>query len=200
MRAAGLDVSHLPPVAFGPRTTIWWGVIGLLAIEGTMFAIVLATYFYLRQNFASWPPLGTPPPGLLAGSANMALLLVSVWPMLIAHRAGLEEKRRPIWIALVFCILIGVVSIGLRAFEFGATYCRWYTHAYGSIVWTALSLHLGHLIASTLENILLALLMWRGPVERKHFVDINVNAVYWYFVVFGWLPVYAVLYFAPRVL
>ncbi len=200
MRHTALDVSHLPPIAFGPRATIWWGVLGLLAIEGAMFAILLATYFYLRQNFSVWPPAGTPPPDLLAGTANMILLLASLWPMRIAHRAGFEEKRRLVWIALAICIVIGLVSIVLRAFEFSATHCRWYTNAYGSVVWTTLGMHLGHLIASTLENILLALLMRRGPVERKHFVDVNVNAIYWYFVVIGWLPVYAVLYFAPRVL
>jgi cytochrome c oxidase subunit I+III len=200
MRQAGLDVSDLPPLAFGPRTTIWWGVLGLLAIEGTMFAILLATYFYLRQNFSAWPPPGTPPPDLLAGSANMTLLLVSLWPMRIAHRAGLEERRRPAWIALAICVVIGVASIALRAFEFKATHCRWYTHAYGSVLWTTLGMHLGHLISSTLENVLLFLLMLRGPIERKHFVDANVNAIYWYFVVIAWLPIYAVLYFAPRVL
>ncbi len=200
MRQTGLDVSSLPPVAFGPRTTIWWGVIGLLAIEGTMFAILIATYFYLRQNFATWPPLGTPPPDLFAGAVNMALLLLSIWPMRVAHRAALAERRRPIWIALAICTVIGLVSMALRGFEFAATHCRWYTNAYGSILWTTLGVHLGHLIASTLENILVAILMWTGPVERKHFVDANVNAVYWYFVVLAWLPVYAIIYFAPRLL
>jgi heme/copper-type cytochrome/quinol oxidase subunit 3 len=56
------------------------------------------------------------------------------------------------------------------------------------------------LIASTLENVLLALLMRLGPVERKHFVDVNVNAVYWYFVVLAWLPIYIILYFGPHLL
>jgi heme/copper-type cytochrome/quinol oxidase subunit 3 len=61
-------------------------------------------------------------------------------------------------------------------------------------------MHTGHLIASTLENVLLALLMRLGPVERKHFVDANVNAVYWYFVVLAWLPIYIILYFGPHLL
>jgi cytochrome c oxidase subunit I+III len=195
-----VDVSHLPSVAAGPRATIWWGVLGLLAIEGTMFALLVASYFYLRQNYSTWPPLGTPPPDLAAGTANMALLLISVWPMRIAHRAGIDEKRRPIWIGLAVCTAVGFASIVLRAFEFRAMHCRWDTHAYGSIVWTTLGMHTGHLIASTWENVLIGLLMLRGPVERKHFVDTNVNAIYWYFVVLAWLPLYAMLYFAPRLL
>jgi heme/copper-type cytochrome/quinol oxidase subunit 3 len=63
-----------------------------------------------------------------------------------------------------------------------------------------LGMHVIHLLASTIENIIIAVLMLRGPVERKHFVDTNVNALYWYFVVLVWLPVYAIIYFAPRVL
>ena len=31
-----LDVSTLPAVASGPRATIWWGVVGLLTIEGKL--------------------------------------------------------------------------------------------------------------------------------------------------------------------
>jgi cytochrome c oxidase subunit 1/cytochrome c oxidase subunit I+III len=195
-----LDVSKLPAVASGPRATIWWGVLGLLAIEGAMFGLLVATYFYLQRNFQSWPPPGTPAPDLAAGTANMALLLVSLWLMRTAQRAALEERRRPIWIALAICIVIGAASLALRALEFNAMHCRWDTHAYGSVVWTTLGMHTGHLIASTLENVLLALLMLRGPVERKHFVDVNVNAVYWYFVVIGWLPIYMILYFSPRLL
>jgi heme/copper-type cytochrome/quinol oxidase subunit 3 len=195
-----LDVSNLPAVASGPRATIWWGVVGLLTIEGTMFGLLVASYFYLRMNYLEWPPSGTPPPDLLAGSVNMLLLLGSIWPMILAHRAALEERRRPIWYALAISTIIGFVSLALRAGEFVSMHCRWNTHAYGSIVWTMLGMHTGHLIASTIENLLLALLMRVGPVERKHFVDANVNAVYWYFVVLAWLPLYIILYFGPRLL
>ena len=200
MKSFDLDVSNLPPVAFGPRTTVWWGVIGLLVIEGTMFALLIATYFYLRQNFQAWPPLGTPAPDLAAGTANMVLLLVSIWPMRLAHVAALKEEREPIWIWLTVCIAAGIIALILRAFEFKAMHCKWDSHAYGSVVWTILGMHVIHLLASTIENIIIAVLMLRGPVERKHFVDTNVNALYWYFVVLVWLPVYAIIYFAPRVL
>jgi cytochrome c oxidase subunit III len=197
---AALNVSALPSTAFGPHTTIWWGVVGLLTIEGTMFAILVASYFYLSKNFSSWPPLGTPPPDLGAASANMVLMLASIWPMRIAHRAAYQSQRRRIWIMLAICVVLGFVALTLRAFEFRAMHIRWDTNAYGSIVWVTLGMHTGHLIASTLENVLLAILMRAGPVERKHFVDVNVNAVYWYFVVIAWLPIYAILYFAPRIL
>ena len=40
-----LDVSHLPTVAFGTRSLTWWGVMGMMAIEGTVFVLMIASYF-----------------------------------------------------------------------------------------------------------------------------------------------------------
>ena len=47
---ATLDVRGLPRYAFGAKSILWWGTMGLVAIEGTMFAILIATYFYLRTR------------------------------------------------------------------------------------------------------------------------------------------------------
>jgi cytochrome c oxidase subunit 1/cytochrome c oxidase subunit I+III len=37
-------------------------------------------------------------------------------------------------------------------------------------------------------------LLHRGPIEKKHLVDLEVNGIYWYFVVLSWLPIYVILY------
>ena len=55
-----LDVSHLPTYAFGQRSLMWWGTAGMIVIEGTLFAIGLVTYFYLRGLAQHWP-LSAPP-------------------------------------------------------------------------------------------------------------------------------------------
>ena len=198
MSVRNLDVSTLPPIAFGTRCAIWWGTIGLLTIEGTMFGLLVAAYLYLGIHADSWPPTGTPPPALAAAIVNVVLLLATTAPMIVAHRAALRERKRPIGIALGVCTLAGLAILVLRGFELAALGCRWDSHAYGSITWTILGMHTGHLVASTLENFLIALLMLRGPVERKHFVDASVNAVYWYFVVASWLLLHALVFWGPR--
>ena len=71
-----LDVSHLPAYVFGPRGLMWWGTMGLLAIEGTMFAVLIAAYFYLRLYVHEWPP-HVLPPDLLYGTVNTLVLLIS---------------------------------------------------------------------------------------------------------------------------
>jgi heme/copper-type cytochrome/quinol oxidase subunit 3 len=44
----------------------------------------------------------------------------------------------------------------------------------------------------------LTVLMFTGPISQTRFVDVSENAFYWYFVVLSWLPIYALIYFAPR--
>jgi cytochrome c oxidase subunit III len=194
-----LDVSALPTIAYGPRATIWWGVLGLMAIEGTALAIVGVTYLYLRQNFATWPPAGTPLPVLGAATGELGVLLASVVPMAFVDWLARREQRRLVAIGLGVMVLFGLASIGLRALQFaGALGCRWDSNAYGSVVWTLLGMHAAHVVTSTLENALLMAVLVVGPVERKDFVDAHVNAFYWYFIAAIWIPTYALVYLAPR--
>jgi len=53
-------------------------------------------------------------------------------------------------------------------------------------------------LASTFENALLMVVLLFRPVERKDFVDAHANAFYWYFIAGIWVPVYALVYLAPR--
>lgn len=57
---------------------------------------------------------------------------------------------------------------------------------------------LRHLITDTIDTAVLAVLLFTGPHEGKRFVDVSENALYWYFVVLSWLPIYAVIYWVPR--
>ena len=74
-----LDVSALPKFAFGHKGLIWWGTIGFMVIEGSMFVIALIVYFYLRLRVDVWPP-SLPDPNLGVGTANLVLVLASCLP------------------------------------------------------------------------------------------------------------------------
>ena len=43
---AAVDVSELSEYAFGHQGLIWWGTIGFMVIEGSMFVMALITYSY----------------------------------------------------------------------------------------------------------------------------------------------------------
>src|SRR5204863_3882185 len=83
-----LDVSTLPPGAFGSRSLMWWGTMGIVLIEGTVFALAIGAYFYLRTRMSAWPPDGVAPPDLRWGTINTLVLLASSIPNEAAKRAG----------------------------------------------------------------------------------------------------------------
>jgi cytochrome c oxidase subunit 3 len=194
---ATLDASRLPTYAFGHRSLMWWGTGGMIVIEGTMFAIAIVAYFYLRGLALEWP-MSAAPPDLLYGTLSTAILLVSGIPNHLAAKAAESQDLRAVRIWMVVCIAFGVAFHVVRIFEFTALNTHWTANAYGSIVFTLLVLHTVHMITDFIDTIVLAVLMFTGPLNGRRFVDVSENAAYWWFVIAAWIPVYVTLYWVPR--
>jgi cytochrome c oxidase subunit III len=194
-----LDVSQVPSVVFGRRSLIWWGTMGMMAIEGTLFALVVVSYFYLRTRVTDWPP-GVMPPALLYGALNTAVYILSVVPNQWVKKQAEEGHLQRVRIGLVVMTGVGIINLVLRAFEFSALNCQWDANAYASVLWTLLGLHTVHLATDWVDTVVLSALFLAGPVDGKRFMDASENADYWYFVVITWLPIWFVIYIAPRLL
>ena len=192
-----IDVSRLPTYSFGHRSPMWWGAVGYMLIEAMAFAVVIACYFYLRQAAPQWP-LGVGPPALIWGTLNTAILIISLWPNQWAKKAAEREDLRGVRISMVVCVLAAVAFLIVRIFEFRTLNCNWDTNAYGSLVWLILGLHTTHLLTEAIDTGVLTALVFADPVEGKSFSDVNDSAVYWYFIVLAWLPLYFIIYWVPR--
>ena len=192
-----LDVSGLPSYRYGHHSLMWWGMMGLIAIESTVFALAVMAYFYLWSQASSWP-LSAAPPDLRWATINLVIVLVSLWPNHWTKRAAEHADERKMRIGLVICTLIGVVLVAVRALEFTTLNVRWDSNAYGSVVWVLLGLHTVHLLTDLYDTIVLTVLMFTGPLEGRRHVDVAENALYWYFVVYSWIPIYLVIYWMPR--
>jgi heme/copper-type cytochrome/quinol oxidase subunit 3 len=192
-----LDVSALPDYAFGHQGLIWWGTVGFMVIEGSMFVIVLIAYFYLRLKVSAWPP-SLPDPDLRYGTVNLLLVLVSCAPAALAKAAAekFDQPRLQVWLAVL--TLFGIVSMVLRGLEFSSLNCRWDDNAYGSITWLLLGLHTTHVATDVVDSGVLLALALRGPMAEARFVDFSENSLYWYFIVLWWIPIYLTIYFGPR--
>jgi heme/copper-type cytochrome/quinol oxidase subunit 3 len=193
-----LDVASLPPGAFGSRTLTFWGTLGIVVIESTVFALAIGVYFFLVTRSAAWPPHGVAPPDLRWGTLNTFLLLASLAPNELARRAGEHVDLRAVRIWMIVCLICAAAFNAIRVYEFLHLNVFWDRDAYGSIVWLLLGLHTTHIVTDFLDSSVLTVLMFVGPVEEHRFVDVEENAVYWYFVVLAWLPIYGVIYWAPR--
>ena len=194
-----VDVSHLAPGAFGYRSILWWGTLGIVMIETMAFALAIGSYFYLRTRVTHWPP-DSHLPGHLWGAVNTIVLVASCVPNELARRAADRVDLLKVRVWMVLCLVFGVVFNGVRVLEFMTLNTRWDSNAYGSIVWLLLGLHTTHIVTDFLDTLVLTFLMFIGPIEEKRFVDVSENSGYWYFVVIAWLPIYGVIYWAPRLI
>jgi heme/copper-type cytochrome/quinol oxidase subunit 3 len=59
-------------------------------------------------------------------------------------------------------------------------------------------MHTVHLVTDAFDTWILNILMFTGPIQGKRFMDVAENSDYWTFVVLTWIPIYIVLYWAPR--
>ena len=192
-----VDAARLPNYAFGPQGLMWWGTTGFMVIEGSMFVMALVVYFYLRLKVPEWPPT-LPNPGLTYGTVNLLLVFVSCIPNQFAKSAAerFDLRGARLWLGVV--VLFGFANVVLRGFEYTQLNCSWSDNAYASITWTLLSLHTIHIATDAVDSAVLWSVIVLQPVTEKRFVDVSENSLYWYFIVAWWVPIYLVVYWAPR--
>jgi cytochrome c oxidase subunit 3 len=198
--SVALDVSHLPTCAFGHRDPLWWGIILAIAIETTAFAIGWATYLYLRMQEATWPPWGWSTPNLLIGALSTIAILASGVPMYLLDKESKRMDVRRVRFLLIVFYAISLVVCAVRVWEFIALQVKWDSNAYGSIVWALLTLHTVHVVTSMAEGLTLTVYVFLRPLDDRHALDLEVTAVYWYFVVASWIPNAILIYLGPHIL
>lgn len=193
-----MNIAAIPVIGYGSTAPLWWGNLLMIMIEGMLFVLCIASYFYLRLEFREWPPPRVPYPDIILGTANVLLLILSYLPFYLFQKAAERDNERAVRIWVTIGVLMGITSLVLRWFEFEGLHCRWDSHAYGSIVWTTMGLHALHLLAGTCETALLAVWIYTHKLDAKHRLDLEVLSYYWYFIVISWVVLYAVIYLSPR--
>jgi cytochrome c oxidase subunit 3 len=189
-----IDVSKLPTHAFGTRDPLWWAVTLLVAIEGSMLVLIAMSYFYVRSRTAPFPPVAVPRAAVAVAAVEVSLWLASVVPTYRAGRAAIAGDLAAMRRQLIGATALGAIAAVLRWYEVHLLPFRWDSHAYGSVVWALLGLQWVHALTGIGENLVYIVLLYVGPVEDKHRVDIEVSTPLWYFVVAGAVLAWAVVF------
>lgn len=191
MKRRVLDVHGLPTHAFGPRAPMWWALVGLMAIEGTMLVLLVLSLFYVRDHMAPWPPQIGQKPAAWFFTGELILWLVSVPFMVAATRAAVRADVRGMRRGLIAATIPALLAVVVRVLVIEHLPYRWDSHAYGSVVWSLLVVQWIHVLSGIGENLLFIVLLYVGPVEHKHRVDVEVTSLLWWFVVAGVVLVWA---------
>lgn len=188
----------VPPIG---RPTGWWGMLVVVATEATLFAILLASYFYTRfRTPGAWPPDGQPDPRLLKPAIMTLLLMASSVTVYSAELGSRRGNRRRLQIGLAATFALGLSFLILQGFEYDEKLAelRPSTDAYGSLFYTITGLHGAHVIVGLLILAWTQFFAWRGAYASENHVAVQVSALYWHFVHAVWLFVFVSLYLSPR--
>jgi cytochrome c oxidase subunit III len=197
---ATLDVSHLPAIGFGPRAPIWLGQVGMMLIEGTLFAVLLACYAYVASGSDVWPPPGVGTPDFWIPTIALVVLLASCIPMYLGGEAAMRKDWTGVIVWTLVNMAMAVVFLVLRTIELNRLDFKWTSHIYGSIVWCVMGLHTMHAIADTCESAVIVAAIAMGWRREKQQLAVKVDGIYWYFVAGVWIPFYFLFYIYPRLI
>jgi len=195
-----LDVTETPTIVFGRRASTWWGTTAFMAIEATTLVVCIAAYLYVRKNFHHWPPAPLRVPDVLRPTISVTFLALSNIANYWLSRKVRALDKRGTQIGLLVMSTIAAIAIVLRVFDFRDLNSHWDTNAYASAAWISVAFHSSLLFLEGIETWVFTALFWFGPVEGKHFSDADDNCVYWYFMTLVWVPMYALIYWTPRLM
>lgn len=192
-----------PTAEAAPRSASngWWGMVLFVATEATLFAVLLASYFYVRfKTTGGWPPDGITDPKLLR-VVVMTLLLAASSLFVYAAESGIRRGRqRALVLGLAGGFLLGVAFLGLQVWETAVVADEFTprTDTYGSLFFTITGAHSAHLVVGLLLLAWIQVRAWFGAYSSRRHLGVQMASIYWHFVVAVQLAIFAVLYLSPR--
>ena len=199
----GQPDERLPTVGEGPTNFGWWGMVLFIAVEATLFALLLASYFYLRfRSGPVWPPDGIENPKLKLVFIMSAILWSSSIPVHLAHAAIKKGDTTKLQAFLAAGFVLGAAFLALHVAKEYPDIARHEftprTDAYGSMFFTITGLHGAHVLVGLLMSAWVQLRAWQGAFDRHRHVSVQNFVLYWHFVDVVWFFVLLTLYLSPH--
>jgi cytochrome c oxidase subunit 3 len=200
-----------------------WGMSWFIFSEVMFFAAFFGALFYVRvlsvPDLASlthqellwpgfeghWPSAGpafeekfTPMAAWGIPAINTLLLLSSGVTVTIAHWALKENRRGMLNLFLFLTILLGVIFLGLQAYEYGHAYAdlnlKLSTGAYGSTFFMLTGFHGFHVTVGAIMLTVILLRCLAGHFKPDQHFAFEGVAWYWHFVDVVWLGLFIFVY------
>lgn len=161
----------------------WWGAALLVATEATLFACLIATYFYLRFRTDEWPLGGIEKPSVTLPLLFTAMLVATSVPMFCSVRAAKGGAVRAAWWLLLLATVVQAGYLGLQIHLMVDDLHSFspQANAYGSIYYALIATHHAHVAVGLAIDAWLLWKLARG-ITNYRLIALRVAAFYWYFV------------------
>lgn len=178
----------------------WWGMALFCLTEATLFAYLIASYFYLGVANAEWPPSRFELPKLQMPFLMTVLLLSSSGTAIWAERGLERENPRRFRLGLLATIVLGAAFLAVMLREYGEKlqHMSPRQHAYASLFYAITGFHGTHVAFGLLLMLYLGLRALRGHVDAKRHLAVKNVFLYWHTVDGVWLAILTALYLSPH--
>ncbi len=148
------------------------------------------------------------------GAINTAVLLCSSFTMVLAVRAGQLGRRKVVIIFLVLTLILGMVFLGVKAFEWNEKFQEHHVpgpafHLEGtpqqgeaqlffSLYFAMTGLHALHMVIGAGLLALLIYQTYKGRFSAAYYTPIDMIGLYWHFVDIVWIYLFPLLYLIDR--
>ena len=202
LTATGKADEMLPVVASGARSLSWWGMALLIATEATLFAVLIASYWYLRfRSGPVWPPDGIEKPDLGLPLIMSVILWSSSIPVHLADRGIKQGKQFRLRAGLLAGFLLGLTFFILQAaveYPHSLKVHPPSSGSYGTLFFSLTGLHGLHVLIGLLISLWVQARAWQGAFDAQRHVSVQNFAMYWHFIDTVWLFVLATVYLSPH--
>lgn len=195
-----VDAAHSvgPPAGFGRFGAIDRVMVGLivfLASEVMLFGSFFTAFFYIRYQgtYPVFPPHPYDIPKTLTG-INTAILVSSSFTMHWALVSVKRNNRLGLILGLFFSLVLGLTFLGIQMYEYRNIGFTPESGAFASTFFCLTGLHGAHVfLGATLLAIALVRSL-RGHYSSEHHMGVELTGIYWHFVDFVWVILFAVVY------
>ena len=187
IKAETLTATGIPTGKIG----VWW----FLASEITVFGGLIASYIVVRLGSAGWSEAAAHLNFPLA-LVNTFVLLTSSMTMVLAFAAVGERDTKRLRTFLFLTILLGLIFLGFKAFEYAGEIREGFTPGAGifwSFYYGMTGLHALHVLAGVVVNSILLVEAIRD-ILRPNEHRVELAGLYWHFVDIVWIFLFPLLY------
>ncbi|HEY0687159.1 MAG TPA: cbb3-type cytochrome c oxidase subunit I [Steroidobacter sp.] len=172
----------LPDYMTGSNSHSWWSMVVLMLVDGSIFACLIFTFFYLwTVTLSGFPPESLELP--LIGSSVAAALAwaVSVAAMYVSNRMLPQKRMGAVGLTLTAALAGVWIAFGLSLHALLETNLQPQLHGYASTAYTTVAWQGLHAVLLTLMAGFTLVRLWLGMIDPVRRVVFDNTRIMWYY-------------------